>query len=478
MSLPDYSDFHLRFTFESLLELQKSFLQLWIPLLLLPYNALEGFEKVSKYYDIKRIFTHEETWNWETYQRDKKILKYGKKSEIDITEYPTNWVVRRLWNRDNWQKIWTSRMSKDIFQAKKIQNIIKVPWELCDTSKNTKQKYINYLKIHKNDTIQRWWESQGIKILENFLNNKSAKYMYNISKPFESQSWCSRLSPYITYGCLSIKAIIQVTESRREELKKIWSDAAKNHRKSLQYFISRLHWQSHFIQKLEDEPEMEFRNLNKDFDAIRQEVDKNLIEKVFSSSSGIPYIDALIRQLTVTGWTNFRSRAVLVSFLCNTCMQPWQAIAPRVAALFTDYEPGIHYPQFQMQAATTWINTVRIYNPVYNGKQKDAEWKFIYHYLPELTDVPVEYIHEPHLWKWFEILNYPYPIIDIKTANKIAKDLLWTTKWNILKSDKDKIIKKHASRTFQGDRVRKKKKLVGNVGIRSKKQSKNQTALF
>jgi len=146
---------------------------------------------------------------------------------------------------------------------------------------------------------------------------------------------------------------------------------------------------------------MQFRNLNPNFDTIRQERDDNLIEKVFSSQSGIPYIDALIRQLQQTGWCNFRSRAILVSFLCNTCLQPWQAIAPRVASLFLDYEPGIHYPQFQMQAGTTGINTIRIYNPVYNGKQKDPEGKFIYYYLPELKSMPVKYIHEPHLWEEF-----------------------------------------------------------------------------
>jgi len=475
MSLPDYSDFHLQFTFESLLELQKNYLKLWIPLLLLPYDAMRGFEKLSKYFDVKTIYSHEETGNWETFQRDLKVLAYCKKSEIEIIEYATNGVVRRLGNRDNWHKIWMQRMSTNIFEAVQIQNTIKIPIELCEISKETKNKYQEYIKtVGSSDlsSLQKWWESKGLKILEKFLETKSAKYMYNISKPFESQSWCSRLSPYITYGCLSIKMIVQATENRRQELKELWSDAAKNHRKSLQYFVSRLHWQSHFIQKLEDEPEMEFRNLNRDFDAIRQKTDRELIEKVFSSRSGIPYIDALIRQLQQTGWCNFRSRAILVSFLCNTCLQPWQAIAPRIAALFTDYEPGIHYPQFQMQAGTTGINTIRIYNPVYNGKQKDPDWKYIYHFLPELKNVPVKYIHEPHLWEDFDKLDYPEPIVDIKAANKIAKDLLWTTKWNILKSDKDRIVQKHASRVFQWDRKRKKKTPS------KKSQNENQIALF
>ena len=469
MDLPDYSDFHLRFIFDSLLELQKSYLRLWIPLLLLPYNAEKGFKELTVFFDIEKIFSHEETGNWETFQRDKKILKYCKSSAIKFIEYPTNGVVRKLDSRDNWNKIWRARMSENIFTPLTISNTVEVSKELCDISKNTKLHYKEYFLKRKNKNIQTWWEAHGIKILEKFLESRSSRYMYNISKPFESQSWCSRLSPYISYGCLSLKMIVQATEDRRQELKDIWSEATKNHRKSLQYFVSRLHWQSHFVQKLEDEPELEFRNINRDFDSIRREVNTELLDAVFRSQSGIPYIDALIRQLKQTGWCNFRSRAILVSFLCNTCLQPWQAVAHKIAALFTDYEPWIHYPQLQMQAGTTGINTIRIYNPVYNGQKKDREWKFIYSFLPELKTVPVKYIHEPHLWDGFSSLTYPKPVVDIKENNKIAKNLLWTTKWNILQSDKEKIVKKHASRVSQGDRKKNKK---ANLQIDS------QTVLF
>jgi len=82
-----------------------------------------------------------------------------------------------------------------------------------------------------------------------------------------------------------------------QELKDMGTPEAKKHRKSISMFLARLHWQSHFIQKLEDEPEMEWKNLNPKFDTIRQEIDYDLIGKVFSAQSGIPYIDATIRQL-------------------------------------------------------------------------------------------------------------------------------------------------------------------------------------
>lgn len=449
MQQEDFSVFHLQFIFESLCELQLSFLKLGIPLIFLPYDALEWFQFIEKFYAIETLYSHEETWNLNTYKRDIDIVHYCKNNKIHFLESPTNWVVRRLKNRDHWHVIWQDRMTSDLFSPKKIIHPIVLSHKLWNISKKTKLHYINFFKKSHNSSIQKWWETMALRILWDFLTQRSTKYMYHISKPYESQSWCSRLSSYISYGCISLKTVVQACEYKRIELEKVGTEQAKNHRKSLQYFLSRLHWQSHFIQKLEDEPEIEYRNVQADFNTIRQEIDETLIEAVFSAKSGIPYIDATIKQLQQTWWCNFRSRAILVSFLCNTCMQPWQAVSKKIAALFTDYEPWIHYSQIQMQAGTTGMNTIRIYNPVYNWQKKDLEWRFIYHFLPELKDVPKKYIHEPHIWEYFDSLDYPKPIVDIKTMNKIARDALWAMKWNVPKSQKAKTVKKHASRVFK-----------------------------
>jgi deoxyribodipyrimidine photo-lyase len=137
-------------------------------------------------------------------------------------------------------------------------------------------------------------------------------------------------------------------------------------------------------------------------------------------------------------------------------MQPWQAIGGRLAKLFLDYEPGIHYSQLQMQAGTSGINTIRIYNPILNGKEKDSEGKFIKTYLPELKNVPTKYLHEPRNWEHFQSLKYPHPIIDIEEANREARKDLWATKRSLSKELKEKIYKKHGSRVFQGRKIQKK----------------------
>jgi deoxyribodipyrimidine photo-lyase len=114
-------------------------------------------------------------------------------------------------------------------------------------------------------------------------------------------------------------------------------------------------------------------------------------------------------------------RAMLASFASYHLWLDWRQTAPFMAKLFTDYEPGIHYSQFQMQAGVTGINAVRIYNPIKQSIDQDPEGVFIKRYVPELGDVSKSWIHEP--WRHpSPPKNYPKPLVELEQATKYARD--------------------------------------------------------
>ena len=160
-------------------------------------------------------------------------------------------------------------------------------------------------------------------------------------------------------------------------------------------------------------------------------------------------VDACMRALTATGWLNFRMRAMLMSFASYHLWLHWRLPALHLARQFTDYEPGIHYSQVQMQSGTTGINSIRIYNPIKQGTDHDPNGSFIRHWIPELKHLEGDMIHTP--WKVPSQLNgYPLPIVEEKTARKEAADKLYAVrKQSTHRQTAQKIVSKHGSRKNQ-----------------------------
>ena len=171
-------------------------------------------------------------------------------------------------------------------------------------------------------------------------------------------------------------------------------------------------------------------------------------------------------------------RAMLVSFATYNLWLDWKRIAPHLARVFLDYEPGIHYPQLQMQAGTTGINAMRVYNVTKQGKDQDPKGFFIRKYVPELRNVPDQYIHEP--WKMSEALKdkyyrnktslfssnnssvsddddcrpYPEPIVDEKESARVAKEKLNSVKKAVAtRIQANQVYIKHGSRSRQSNEM-------------------------
>ena len=414
---------HVKFIHESLIDIEKRFKKYSLDIIYINCEVLEFFQEILKTHKIKNVLSYQEIGNNLTYTRDKTIAKFFKRKNINWIQNKTNGVIRGLKSRKNWKKKWMDEMKSEIVVTD-LNSINKQKVKIPSTIKLFNYKY----NFDKN--FQPGGETYAWMYIKSFQKSRHIGYTKNISRPNESRVSCSRLSPYITYGNLSSRQVFQ-----------FFNKSSKN--RDIRNFLSRLQWRCHFMQKFDDEPAMEFKNINRAYDSLRINHDNNLLANWRDGMTGIPIVDACMRCLDQTGYLNFRMRAMIVSFAAFNLWQDWKYFSHHLAKKFLDYEPGIHYSQIQMQSAVTGINTVRIYNPVKNSIDLDPKGDFIKKWVSELESIPSEYIHEPwkmtkieqEMYNFFIGKDYPYPIIDLETSRKKASEEIW----KIRKSSKSKI---------------------------------------
>jgi deoxyribodipyrimidine photo-lyase len=435
-----YSERHWNFIKQSIQDINQQLVPFNTKILSVSGEVISIINSLQEIHKIDTVFSHQETGIKITYERDKSFKRFCKNNVIQWKENINNGIFRGLENRKNWVKLWEDYMNSKQFPFEATaQNFLSL--ESIQTLENNFETVS--LETAANDVFQKGGSTMANKYLESFFANRYLDYSRNISKPLLARKSCSRLSPYIAWGNLSSRQVLQKAANFRF----ICAD-----KKQIDSFVSRLTWQAHFIQKFEMEEIMEFESVNKGYHTLKKKINASYIQAWQTGQTGFPIIDACMRCLNETGYLNFRMRAMVVSFFTHNLWQPWQEATQHLSRMFLDFEPGIHFPQLQMQAGETGINMLRIYNPLKNSLEHDPNGEFIKKWVPELQNLPIPFVHNPSKMTFldqkfsnFDLgVDYPKPIVNIDRTRKHASDFLWDMKKNpLVKEENNRILKLH-----------------------------------
>ncbi|MEM8790530.1 MAG: deoxyribodipyrimidine photo-lyase [Pseudomonadota bacterium] len=440
----DMSARHWAFVEESLQELRENLAEYGQALVVRTGDVVEVLDTLHASHGITALWSHEETGNGWTFRRDRRVGAWCRERGIAWHEIQNHGVQRKLKTRDGWAKSWDRLMAEPMAMAPALKPLdLELAAIPGGRDLGLKDDHCQYR--------QRGGRSAAEERLESFLAERGADYRRAMSSPVEGEQACSRLSPHLAWGTISMREVAQTTWQTQRMLKQPECDRPRNWRGSLNSFTGRLHWHCHFMQKLEDEPRIEHENFHRGYNGVRPSApDQERLAAWAKGETGLPFVDACMRYLRATGWLNFRMRAMVMATASYHLWLDWRAPGLELARLFTDYEPGIHWSQTQMQSGTTGINTVRIYNPVKQGHDQDPTGVFTRRWVPELAEIPDEFLQEP--WKAEnagQVIGSQYPerIVDHLAAAREARDRIWAVRrGSDYRAEASAIQTKHGSR--------------------------------
>ena len=378
------------------------------------------------------LMSHEETGPGWSFSRDRAVRAWCRAQGVTWREWPQSGVIRGLRDRSGWALRWQRRMNAPLVTtpdrwraAAGKDAIADGPWPLHEIAQAGRGA------SRPLPASAAGGEAAALQTFEDFLDARGRHYRSTLSSPLSADAGCSRISAWLAFGVLSMRQVHQAAEARIAQLRSLHEREADDFAWHLRGFASRLRWHCHFMQKLESEPEIEWRNMARSCDGLREHAfDRARFDAWRTGHTGYPMVDACMRSLNATGWLNFRMRAMLVSFAAYHLWLHWREPGLHLARQFLDFEPGIHWSQMQMQSGTTGINTLRMYSPARQQADHDPRGEFIRRWVPE-----------------FGSTAYPPPIVDERSALQQARERLYGLRQTAgARAEADAVQSRHGSR--------------------------------
>jgi len=266
-------------------------------------------------------------------------------------------------------------------------------------------------------------EEEANRRLDAFLSGSGAPaYDYSDGRNFLAEDGTSQLSPYLRFGMISPRRAYSTA-------RQVWQTAENTaEREGIEAWINELIWRDFYIHILHHFPMVRKENFR--IKSIHWSNDQRQFNAWTNAETGYPVVDAAMRQLVQTGWMHNRARMITASFLTKDLLVDWRWGERWFMQHLVDGDPAANNGGWQWTAGTGTDAApyFRIFNPVSQGQRHDPKGLFVRRWLPELMNVPDEFIHEP--WKMPDDIqnragcrigkNYPAPIVDHRAARQRA----------------------------------------------------------
>jgi len=248
-----------------------------------------------------------------------------------------------------------------------------------------------------------------------------------IANPFDDpRSATSALSPYLRLGMLSPRQAFHAAQQAKRAIRE------DEKRASVDTWVSELVWREFYVHILHHFPYVLRRNFKREYDAVPFRHAPDELAAWQDGMTGYPVVDAAMRQLKAIGWMPNRARMIVASFLTKDLLIGWWDGERHFMRWLLDGDPAANNGGWQWSASTGTDAQpyFRVFNPVGQGRKFDPTGDYVRTWVPELRDVPDDYLHTP--WEMMTpVKSYRLPIIDhtfarVRAVNafRIAREIV------------------------------------------------------